>query len=665
MYRLSYIHRGLFVITLALPYAVRAETAANSFVVTTAAGVRAADDGRFHLSSTSPVEVTVEARPGWRVDGRKSVTFTHVPGRANVLRLTSAQGEDDEHVRYEDCWWPSTVTNKHISAPVISAESDEHKLALYAVPSNGATFSVDASVTLVATGVHENVTIWQPCPVCGSVRSPSSESNGFESRVPCGYDWLTEGLGWSFDTATWSAQVKKGSGDIEFFVVGRNDCADCVCEDLASTPVDIVELSVQRPNYLGLDRTDAGRSNSVSCLGAAVLDAGDLGAAAYQWTECGICEFDGRTGDASVTYRNADADLASESLGAEHLTVSVELEDADGCTASATCATNFTVVKVDVKVNDKGEEDDESKQILVPCFVRNIYGGYSDRAKKALKECVLKVECKPGDLPPQESVTLAFDDGEVVCDSFLSYEAAAHEYTIEALEGVGKFYLAGVNAGDKEVLSVHLDSKAKDKVCYRAYACRFTAYADGYEISQEGIAEGSSGSFDTFGHAFWMFEIDADHLDLISAELRQYVNRPMGFYPGESGLFNVRGEIEYEDIGGKVHYDNVKSGKSRTTQHTWCITLDDCLAGMSAVAANANATYDLQNCNCTDMVIAIGRAAGVAVPDMMVLQTTVANELTWLEYLRRLFFGTSMWYSNPLLLWVDLKYLNFLKGEIE
>ena len=144
---------------------------------------------------------------------------------------------------------------------------------------------------------------------------------------------------------------------ISFHVTGKRDeCVACTCTASTNVFVDVHELSVTNGLYLGLDRTDCGRTNPVVKVAGAIIDPEPTGASAYLWTDCGICSFTGRTDQAMVRYFAPDPDKGSAHHLAERLTVAATVTNECGSTASATCTTNFTVVAVDVTIGSVAHE---------------------------------------------------------------------------------------------------------------------------------------------------------------------------------------------------------------------------------------------------------------------------------------------------------------------
>ena len=394
---------------VAMALAGGAEVVTNAFVVAEADGVRMASDGSIHFARRSPVSVKVTARPGWKVNGRRSLRFVRSSGESGTLRVTSVLGEDGEHVPYRDCTFDCTLATNHLSAPVIRADAPERILAMYALPASNAFVSASATSTLVSNGVHEIVRTWTPCPECGAERDPPEERWTVD-MVPCSYDWTARGGGTTTNSNTWAGLMSKGTDQtISFDVIGQNPCEECVCHASTNTLVDVHELSITNDLYLGLDRTDAGRSNVVTRTAIANIRPLPSGRVAYSWTDCGkICSFTGRTDQASVRYCARNSGDASRAHLAEPLTVMASITNVYGLSASATCTTNFTVVKVDVTIGGIGETEEEPKGAFVQFAPDAPNGQWTEEGSNVLVN--VSITCEPTNLPPSEVVSVTVQD---------------------------------------------------------------------------------------------------------------------------------------------------------------------------------------------------------------------------------------------------------------
>ena len=243
-----------------------ADRAANSFVTVEGEGVRVADDGSIHFpNATEPVAVEVTARPGWKVNGRKSLSLTRAPGANGTLRVTSDLGEDSGHVPLEDCQFDNVVSNAHIAPPGIKVVAPERLVLMYALPESNILVSASASCETLSNGLHEVTTTWLPCPVCHSAHDPAEEKTT-EIIEPGELIWTTTSVGGSTNDSSAALYLPKGTGqEIGFSVVATNECCtNCICRAGAETTVDVYELSVQRKDYIGLNRTDKGRANPLA-----------------------------------------------------------------------------------------------------------------------------------------------------------------------------------------------------------------------------------------------------------------------------------------------------------------------------------------------------------------------------------------------------------------
>lgn len=101
-------------------YAVKVS---NSFVTVEGEGVGILDDGSITHDENSTDDITVTARPGWRVNGQKSVTISPLGGSRPMLSATSQGGED--HVPHMHDF-PHSDSDEHIPGTYmeVSAEAN-------------------------------------------------------------------------------------------------------------------------------------------------------------------------------------------------------------------------------------------------------------------------------------------------------------------------------------------------------------------------------------------------------------------------------------------------------------------------------------------------------------------------------------------------------------
>ena len=459
--------------------------------------VRAAGDGRIHFSNaTSPVPVRVDARVGWRVDGRRSVSFVHRPGERGAFRASSVLGEDEEHIPYEDCVFSCTVVTNHVSAPKIRATVSEEKIVrLYALPETNTEVSVSSAVEVVTNGVHVIVTTWHPCPICGATHNPQVVKEYIDT-YPTSYGWRAAGAGVVVPASVWAGPMAKGAGQrTSFRVVGSNDCSRCVCSAATNSVVDVHELSVSRPDYLGLDRTDAGRASPVVNVAAALVDPAADGTS-YSWLDCGICSFTGRTDSAEASYFAPSNDTASAAFLAEPLTVSATVSDGSGHLDSATCTTNFTVVKVDVAVGGAGEGKEESEGAFIPYVADAADGRWTEDGTNAL--VAVSITCEPRDLPDGETVAVTVPEKSLYVRHDGRYAAVPEHFDFSAgLLNDIKFVLHGHDESgglrDREIKAEHERSGAVDLAKFTSVAIDLMA-RDLFGIVDDDV-EGKSGAY--------------------------------------------------------------------------------------------------------------------------------------------------------------------------
>ena len=269
---------------------------------------------------------------------------------------------------------------------------------LYALPETNTEVSVSSAVEVVTNGVHVIVTTWHPCPICGATHNPQVVKEYIDT-YPTSYGWRAAGAGVVVPASVWAGPMAKGVGQrISFRVVGSNGCSRCVCSAATNSVVDVHELSIRREDYLGLVRTDEGRESRVVRSASAVVDPAADGTS-YSWLDCGICSFTGRTDTAEASYFAPSNDTASAAFLAEPLTVSATVSDGSGHSDSATCTTNFTVVKVDVSIGGAGEDKEESEGAFIPYVADAADGRWTEDGTNAL--VAVSITCEPRDLMEQ------------------------------------------------------------------------------------------------------------------------------------------------------------------------------------------------------------------------------------------------------------------------
>ena len=454
-------------------FSVRAERTSNSFFTIEGEGVRIASDGGVCVDAGASGPVTLTARSGWLVNGRESIVYPSPKGLSSGLILTSKLGED-----HSCSPPPPTKEDKHDTTFVLEAAANPANLIkMYALPNTSVVVTASAESSLVEKGKHKVTTTWQEwtCPVCGAHQEGRTEVRYYDVE-PDTYEWTAEAVGVTQASSTWTGTMSKGlDQQIEFTVTGkRNSCQECEATTTATATADVHELSVERPGYLGLDRTDAGLSNWAVTNATARIDP-EPTSATYNWTSCGKCQFVGGTNEQKVTYGITNSAAASTKFRAEDLKVRATASNADGLSASATCTTNFTVVAVDVEIGGVGEDKEESEGAFVQ-YVADTNGLMT--AEGTNKMVAVSFSCEP-ELHTNETVSITAPEGALYARLNGKYYAMPGEFDFPAqlLRDV-EFFLHGHDESstmtDKVVAVTHRPSGAKDVAKYTSVKLRVT-----------------------------------------------------------------------------------------------------------------------------------------------------------------------------------------------
>ena len=404
---------GILLTVMAAAIIALPNTVTNDVVVATSdAELRISDRGLglgLEVVGGGAAEVKLETRPGWRFrDGSTSVTLNKAAGEPAKSPAVVGEGQGAEN------YVPGVDVNDDESGddendegsvdhekPVLSLTATAPKVVAYSVLDGGTNVSITLSATVTTKGKHRKL-----------------DANGNvvkeEEFSPKCYVWKMTGAATGeaeTDSAshTFTVNLTKGKDKkLNFSVVGKicSICDGDVESDEAedSIEIDVYELSISRPDYLGLNRTDEGRQGHVVKTATLSSDPSLPSSSSVEWTECGICEFVGEKNKLTVSYQNKDSETASGEYLAERLAASVTLAGMD---SSVVCATNFTVVKVDIALSGVGEDGDETVLPAVEYVADDNGGGLSKTGLRSLYP--VSVTCEPADVPG--SVDLAISSG--------------------------------------------------------------------------------------------------------------------------------------------------------------------------------------------------------------------------------------------------------------
>ena len=266
-------------------FSVCAERTSNSFFTIEGEGVRIASDGGVCVDAGASGPVTLTARSGWLVNGRESIVYLSPKGLSSGLILTSKLGED-----HSCSPPPPTEKEEHDTNFVFKVESNPTNLiAMYALPATSVAMTVTAHDVLLEAGRHRVMKIWKAweCSVCGAKQEARTNVSE-RATAPDAWAWTATAVGRTFPTNVWSGPMFKGlSQKIEFTATGRwSQCSQCKYTTNAVVRADVHELSIKRPDYLGLNRTDAGFSGWAVTNAMARIDP-EPASAIYHWTRCG------------------------------------------------------------------------------------------------------------------------------------------------------------------------------------------------------------------------------------------------------------------------------------------------------------------------------------------------------------------------------------------
>lgn len=394
-------------------------------------------------------------------------------------------------------------------------------------------------------------------------------------------------------THTFTVNLTKGeSKRLNFSVVGKT-CSICdgeVASDAAtdSVEIDVYELSISRPDYLGLDRTDAGRQGHVVKTATLSSDPSLPSSSSVEWTECGICEFVGAKNQWSVSYHNKDSETASGEYLAERLAASVTLAGMD---SSVVCATNFTVVKVDVVLSDLEEPREETNGAILSFMSEEV-----PHMAQNWQESIVPVEVSycPKDLPRDVSIMIKAPSKTLFEKSGDKYMLIGGSKSYNLAEFTSRSFIlcGGVESNskcDQELVVQIVSANAVDRCCITTLAYFFAGFVD---QPANGKVWDFVGLTIDVGHAFWSLECSNRGLDPGIANDAP-VNRQVGFY--SDGMHNP----------DTTHTPDVT--------HRWPVSRQSFARSLAFTIAQIDnpPVYSLKTNNCCNLMVNAANECGI------------------------------------------------------
>ncbi len=592
----------------------------NAFAVVEGSGIRVAGDNLFHYSATGQNKpIKVSTRPGWRFRSGKRTEALMLRSGSYEHEVVSDLGEDGEEVRIEPCTIAENKEDEHMSDPKVSLSIlSKPGVVLYVAPKTEVEVSAAVMKVVGRKGIHRKRVTYQPCPVCGNVK-PDTDWEYYEKTLDID-TWLAAGPGYTANSSTWRHAVSSGANqEVAFNLTSRcSDCGDCTADADKTVQFNVAKVHVERQNYIGMDRSDVGRSVPVFRT-ASVLVQPSIGTATYSWTGCGICSFEGNTDNATSCYKLSDPNAASSGFLAEPLAVTVECQSDDG-SASVTCVTNFTVVKLDVEIDGISEDIEETQGAILAYMKDSFFGALTDEGKNNLVP--VKITCRPIDLPQSEMVDIVAPGGFLYVRVNGEYQPAQSSY--KACEISDKnFFLHGHSVsssiGNYSIEVSHAASGARDVAKFTVYKYSFIAYVDQPVAGQRVVFQGTPPDIEV-GHAFWELQYQGPSMEnpttaLFFQTYQNFINNPMGFYPVVSPPplnNNTAGRLAIPD-----------TAHSYDVTHGWEVSLAsfcnavDFSSDFGLRCSLGSIQYNLTHYNCVNATVEAGAGAQLSLPQTL------------------------------------------------
>ncbi|MBU4198863.1 MAG: hypothetical protein KKG09_04470 [Verrucomicrobia bacterium] len=228
----------------------------------------------------------------------------------------------------------------------------------------------------------------------------------------------------------------------------------------ADTKAVVCKLTLTMDEYLGISMVDP--TNTPVDSGTATATLSPAISATYSWLlGSGITHFDPDPGSGNTAIIKEEG-IASGSYRNEKVMVS-----ARGLTAE----TNFTVVRIDIQMQDLDEANEEVVGAFVPLNSDDDNAnGVPDLSEAPVTNendlVELTIALYPGDLPADETVSITgsenlYEDQEKQTQASAGYPVSRFPLTLW-VEGQS----VSSDLRDKEIMVTHIASGAKDKVKY-------------------------------------------------------------------------------------------------------------------------------------------------------------------------------------------------------
>ena len=465
-----------------------ADTANNSFASVSGDGVVADGESGFCIENVEgSVNVTVGERPGWKCEKGTPFSYDHNEGDVDYFKFYGLDDEESVTIAISNIWvcvHDTTNNEEHVSAPGAVIPDSVHKLGAYFWP-NEEGYKLHVSTNKVVApilGHHTNKVFAVPCPnpKCdyGKKENPIG-GNDVEIDPSPVIAYLNSGN----LQEDGSLLLECGEHTIGYTAHWTNDCKDCefgVSFDYLRIDVCKVESTAEK--YIGLNRTDAGYGKDHTITGAVSLTHAP-GGVRYLWTVKPHCKIDGNDNEASVLAKvkriagevpgGWDFEY-SNSYEQERLMCEVKLKDdcKPPCESGAGAENKFTIVKVDVTIDDVPEtveEKDGAFTYYVPDGDAPIW---AEEWTNSLKDVSITCEPHDGEMSNQ-IVRLKFPEKHLYAKNKDGvYVEAKTEYTVEELNKT-KFKLHGHKKSgsykDKEIVAEHEVSHAIDKASFTVF----------------------------------------------------------------------------------------------------------------------------------------------------------------------------------------------------
>ena len=529
----------------------------NDFVDPAGDDVSLDGDNLVSSGPNEPVTFHLNARDGWSfTDGSTYKEVTVEPGHTNTVTVVGELGEESKEIELQNPWkHMDDPEDEHVQASAIELDhKDRHLLMGYVDPDTGVRVSTNFTASVVSNYLHHSI---YSCTVPGCEFGVGKEGNPISGEPAITLKpvtaQLSEGVEIPEDYCTDDGYfLPYGVYTFDYAAEGKGLCDECKCEASAREIYTVAYAALDCPPYLGLDMTDEGKkTNETLRAEVRCLPEGQVQVVRNAW-EAGpnseitkgsetltTCDCQAKREENTTGKKGALGEKMASNTYKEECVKSVVTLEGAGCenTVNLECTNHFTIVKVDVEIENTFEDEEETDGAFILYCDDRDSSFWTPRGTNYVKSVKFKVW--PDSLPSEEEfkITVPGDhlfEKEIV-GAVTNFYPAEEVYTKADLEKK-QFVLHGhEKATDQELVIQHVASGAIDKAKFHVYDMMLIPDYD----RKNGIDDSDEEKVHNQKTFYWWINNDSDKADSANYKADEGTDIP----GGDAGNANCKDKV--------------------------------------------------------------------------------------------------------------------------